>query len=194
MRTISRATIVGFALSTLLLLPASALAEPFPAGASERRLDLEAARLTVFAYRPACRNPSLLLVFHGQNHNADDYRDWARPLADKHCMLVVAPSLGIPLQMGITALALCLVAVVVRDDRRRMGMFVNGYRRGATRPVALAIAGVTIVLLMAQIEARDHGLSIATRAGIAALEFIVATAGSVMWQRAFVRELRKQSS
>jgi pimeloyl-ACP methyl ester carboxylesterase len=32
-----------------------------------------------------------LLVFHGQNHNADDYRDWARPLADKHCMLVVAP-------------------------------------------------------------------------------------------------------
>ena len=109
-------------------------------------------------------------------------------------MLVIAPSLGFALQIGITTLALCLVAVVVRDDRRRMGMFVNGYRRGATRPVALAIAGVTIVLLMAQIEARDHGLSIATRVGIAALEFVVATAGSVMWQRAFVRELRRRSS
>jgi len=91
MRTITLSTIVGFALSMLVFLPAPDAAEPFATVASERRLDLAATRLTVYTYRPACRDPSLLLVLHGQNHNADDYRDWARPLADKHCMLVVAP-------------------------------------------------------------------------------------------------------
>ena len=91
MRTITLSTIVGFALSMLVFLPTPDAAEPFATGASERRLDLGATRLTVYTYRTACRDPSLLLVLHGQNHNADDYRDWARPLADKHCMLVVAP-------------------------------------------------------------------------------------------------------
>lgn len=73
-------------------------------------------------------------------------------------MLVIVPSHGIPLQRRVTALALCLAAVVVRDDRRRMGMLVNGYRRSATRPIALALAGVTIVLLMAELHARGAGL------------------------------------
>jgi pimeloyl-ACP methyl ester carboxylesterase len=73
----------------LLALPGAAA--PLSAASGERRLSLGDLRLTVFTYRPACRDPSLLLVFHGRNHNADDYRDWARPLADKHCMLVVAP-------------------------------------------------------------------------------------------------------
>ncbi len=91
MRTITLSTIVGFALPMLVFLPAPDAAEPFATGASERRLDLGATRLIVYTYRTACRDPSLLLVLHGQNHNADDYRDWARPLADKHCMLVVAP-------------------------------------------------------------------------------------------------------
>lgn len=91
MRTISLTAVVSLTLSTMVALPAPGAAMPLPAGSSERRLSLADARLTVFAYRPACRDPSLLLVFHGQGHNADDYRDWARPLADKHCMLVVAP-------------------------------------------------------------------------------------------------------
>ena len=89
MRTISLGAAAGLMLFMALALPAAAA--PLPAGSGERRLDVGGARLTVFTYRPACSDPSLLLVFHGQNHNADDYRDWARPLADRHCMLVVAP-------------------------------------------------------------------------------------------------------
>jgi len=91
MRTIALTAVVSLVLSTMVALPAPGAAMPLPAGSSERRLSLADARLTVFTYRPACRDPSLLLVFHGQGHNAADYRDWARPLADKHCMLVVAP-------------------------------------------------------------------------------------------------------
>jgi pimeloyl-ACP methyl ester carboxylesterase len=91
MRTISLTAVVSLTLSTMPVALPPGAATRWPAGSSERRLSLADARLTVFTYRPACRDPSLLLVFHGQGHNADDYRDWARPLADKHCMLVVAP-------------------------------------------------------------------------------------------------------
>lgn len=93
LRTISLVAAVGLVVSALVSLPAPGTAEPLPAGSGERRLSL-GTRLTVLTYRPACNEPSLLLVFHGQNHNAGDYRDWARPLADKHCMLVVAPRFG----------------------------------------------------------------------------------------------------
>jgi hypothetical protein len=33
----------------------------------------------------------LLLVFHGVARNARTYRDYARPLADRNCLLLVAP-------------------------------------------------------------------------------------------------------
>jgi predicted esterase len=66
-------------------------AEPFPAGPGEQRVKLEDATLTVFSYRPNCPEPALMIVFHGQNRNANDYRDWSRPLADAHCLLVAAP-------------------------------------------------------------------------------------------------------
>jgi dienelactone hydrolase len=47
--------------------------------------------LDIYTYRPDCPDPRLLLVFHGSDRNAADYRDNARPLADKGCMIVVAP-------------------------------------------------------------------------------------------------------
>ena len=91
MRTITLGAVAGLMLFMPMALSLPAAAASLPAGSGERRLDVGGMHLTVFTYRPACSNPSLLLVFHGQNHNADDYRDWARPLADRHCMLVVAP-------------------------------------------------------------------------------------------------------
>jgi pimeloyl-ACP methyl ester carboxylesterase len=89
MRKICRAVPAGLAL--WLSLSMMAAAAPLPAGSSEQRIELKGVSLTVFSYRPGCREPSLLIVLHGQNHNADDYRDWARPLADRNCMLVAAP-------------------------------------------------------------------------------------------------------
>jgi hypothetical protein len=53
--------------------------------------DLGGDRLEVFTYRPQCADPSLLLVFHGAQRDAEDYRDHARPIADRLCMLVLAP-------------------------------------------------------------------------------------------------------
>jgi poly(3-hydroxybutyrate) depolymerase len=77
-------------LSCLLAAP-SVAAEPIPLRSGRQTADVNGTRLTVFTYRPACSDPSLLLVFHGIARNAADYRDYTRTLADRDCLLVVAP-------------------------------------------------------------------------------------------------------
>ncbi|HEV2674807.1 MAG TPA: hypothetical protein VGV37_09710 [Aliidongia sp.] len=48
--------------------------------------------LDVYTYRPAdCVPTGFLIVFHGVDRNADTYRDHAKPLADKLCLIVAAP-------------------------------------------------------------------------------------------------------
>ena len=69
----------------------AAAAERFPAGSGEQTVKLKGEELPLFTYRPDCREPSLLIVLHGASRKADDYRDWLRPLADQHCLLVAAP-------------------------------------------------------------------------------------------------------
>ena len=73
---------------------ARALADPIAMGSGRQTVDLDGIRLNVFTYRPdGCADLSLLLVFHGNARDADRYRDDARALADKNCLLVVAPRL-----------------------------------------------------------------------------------------------------
>ena len=70
---------------------AAALA-PIGAGANQYTIAVGGEDMTVFTYRPTnCANPSLLLVFHGLGRNAAGYRDSARPIADRLCMIVVTP-------------------------------------------------------------------------------------------------------
>lgn len=68
-----------------------AAAAPIEAGASQQTARVGGKDMTVFLYRPACSDPSLLVVFHGVGRNADGYRNHARPIADKLCMIVLAP-------------------------------------------------------------------------------------------------------
>jgi alpha-beta hydrolase superfamily lysophospholipase len=75
-----------------ILAPASA--DPISAGVGKQMVNMGGTPVEVFTYRPTqCSDPSLLLVFHGAARDAEDYRDYARPLADRLCMLVVAPLL-----------------------------------------------------------------------------------------------------
>jgi pimeloyl-ACP methyl ester carboxylesterase len=73
------------------LTSAPGAAEPLGAGTAQQTVDLSGTRMKVFTYRPACSNPSLLLVFHGAARDASNYRNDARPLADRLCTLVLAP-------------------------------------------------------------------------------------------------------
>jgi dienelactone hydrolase len=71
------------------LLAAAAVAEPIPQGSGRQSVQFGSTEMVVFTFRPQCHASSLLLVFHG-NAGVPRYRDYARPIADRNCMVVVA--------------------------------------------------------------------------------------------------------
>jgi poly(3-hydroxybutyrate) depolymerase len=77
---------------TVTTSPQAAAVGPTPTGSSEQTADLDGTALQVFTYRPAdCTVSGALLVFHGLSRNVADYRDNGIPLAQRYCLLVVAP-------------------------------------------------------------------------------------------------------
>jgi hypothetical protein len=83
----------GIAVTMLACLLAGprAGADPIAGGSGRQTVDLGGTPLVVFTYRPSCSDPSLLLIFHGNARNPGSYRDNARALADKNCLLLAAP-------------------------------------------------------------------------------------------------------
>ena len=106
-------------------------------------------------------------------------------------LLVGSATVSMPVQLAGTALGMGLTAWIVMDDRRRYGVFINGYRRGATLPLTFALLLAVIALMFAALRAREGGWSPWSKAGIGVLAFAVATWASVVWQRVYMRELRK---
>jgi len=74
-------------------------------------------------------------------------------------------------------------------QRRRLGFFINGYRRGRTRPIAMAIVGVYLLLFSfaAYLKAEDglHWPALA----LGMLMFCLATWGSAVWQARYQAEM-----
>jgi hypothetical protein len=66
-------------------------AGPIAPGSGQQTADVDGTKFEISTYRPNCSSPSILVVLHGLNRNADRYRDYARRLGDRLCMLVVAP-------------------------------------------------------------------------------------------------------
>ena len=108
-------------------------------------------------------------------------------------MAAINVTFAVPAQYRALLIIAWVVAgfALVISDRRRSGTFVNGYRRGRTLSVTLALLGMVMALLFAQIHAVRSGLSWQTSAGIAVLTFLLATLASVIWQRVYVAELRE---
>jgi poly(3-hydroxybutyrate) depolymerase len=77
-------------LFTLLcvMLPAA----PLPPGASSRDIPTTGGTITVFTYKPSLyQDGPLVLVFHGVNRNAEDYRNFAIAVAERFKVIVAAP-------------------------------------------------------------------------------------------------------
>ncbi len=78
-----------------LLLAACLLvgqAAAIPTGPAKIEVALDGYTLDVFTYKPASyQGGRMLMVFHGVDRNAEEYRDDARGMADRFGMLVVAP-------------------------------------------------------------------------------------------------------
>jgi hypothetical protein len=95
--------------------------------------------------------------------------------------------------LALEPLFLLAVVLIVRWDRKRTGMFINGYRNGRTRPVAFTMLGMTLALLALGIWLKDsRGLAWAPLA-CGAVAFVVAYLGSRWWQSVFRRELNGAS-
>ena len=103
--------------------------------------------------------------------------------------LVMSPAFETPVRFAILAALFCLIPIIVQSDRRRMGMFINGYRRGKTRLVAIGIVIVEMALysvgLVRGLEHHDH----VTPLALGLVAFAIGIAGSMLWQRVFVREM-----
>ena len=102
---------------------------------------------------------------------------------------VASPALPVVFRMATLALLLCSIAIIVRWDRRRTGMFVNGYRRGRTRKVTFAMLGVILPLYLLGSWLSDmRGLAWPSLVmGVVAAG--LAYAGSLWWMRVFRREM-----
>ena len=79
--------------------------------------------------------------------------------------------------------------LIIWHDRRRDGFFINGYKAGPTRRVAMMIAAGSLLLLVAGIVLRDElGWTSAPLAcGAAAL--VAGTLGSRWWERVYRQDL-----
>lgn len=65
-----------------------------PTGSGQQTAELNSVPIQVFTYKPSgCAVFAIVLVFHGESRDAGPYRDHATPLAQRFCMLVVAPYL-----------------------------------------------------------------------------------------------------
>ena len=103
--------------------------------------------------------------------------------------LVATPAVPLALRFVLLALIFVAIALVVQSDRRRLGVFVNGYRRGKTRLVALPMLALILLLYAASCYfALNRGQPRISLA-LAAASFVIGYIGSMIWQRVFVREL-----
>ena len=75
---------------------AVASAEPLPVGRGQFELLQGGTSLAVFTYKPAAyKDGPLLIVFHGVLRNAENYRDFAIPMAERFGVILVAPRLDV---------------------------------------------------------------------------------------------------
>lgn len=103
--------------------------------------------------------------------------------------LVLSPAVPLVWRFAILAALLVGLILIVRSDRRRLGVFINGYRRGRTRLVVIPLLlGVLVLYSLSTVAALDWHLPWISLA-CAAITFPVCYYGSAVWQSVFRREL-----
>jgi hypothetical protein len=94
-----------------------------------------------------------------------------------------------PVMFGVEGLVMLTAVVMFVLYRRKNGFFVNGYRKGRTRPVVFAMLAVYVVVLGAAGLIKEIYKLAWPALVLGLLMFCVATWASVVWQRVYQREL-----
>ena len=103
--------------------------------------------------------------------------------------LIATPAIDLPMRFAALAVLLAAIPLIIASDRKRTGMFINGYRRGKTRIVVAAILAVELgIYSLSCVRALGHGDKVTPLLlGLAGI--VIGTLGSMLWQRVFVSEL-----
>jgi hypothetical protein len=103
--------------------------------------------------------------------------------------LVTLPVVPLPFRLAAIPFVFMSIFLIVRWDKRRLGVFIKGYRRGKTRIITFLM----LVLVLGSSSASDYFLSSheipAVSLALAAITFLIGYLGSLLWQRVFVSEL-----
>lgn len=103
--------------------------------------------------------------------------------------LVASPALPLPLRFALLASIFVAIGLIVRSDRRRLGVFINGYRRGKTRLVTFPMLLLILALSAASLYFGEGRGQPMISLALAVVSFVIGYVGSVLWQQVFVREL-----
>lgn len=145
-------------------------------------IDKDEARAALGALAAAQRDLSEMALCPPWRHGA---------FALLEAALVASPVLPFPVRIGLVAVVIAGFVLCMQHDRRRLGIFINGYRRGRTRRVILVLVPAVLALYLASVWATfEAGLPLVSLV-LAVITFGVCLWGSVIWQRVFLRELRE---
>ena len=106
-------------------------------------------------------------------------------------LLVTGAGLPLPWQVAAFVIAMAAIVWIKKWDEKRYGVFINGYRRGATLPftILLLVAMLGFVFLQIRLRGDEVPLFVPLAVGLAA--FFLGTGASVIWSRIFRREMER---
>ena len=105
-------------------------------------------------------------------------------------LLLLGIALPFSWQIPITLLALGLIFLVIRSDKKRHGMFVSGYQRGRTGWVVAAIVALFIAMLLLANTLVTDPLDSALFWAIETVLLAGSTALSLVWEKVYRADLK----
>ncbi len=104
--------------------------------------------------------------------------------------LVLAVTVPSPWLLPIQIVSFAGMVLLLRHDRVRYGVFVNGYRRGRTLPVTLGLLAAELGIVLLALPARQLPFPSPRGLACVAAAFLIATLASVLFQRVWIAEIR----
>ncbi len=111
-----------------------------------------------------------------------------RHLAFAAIVAIMVLAVGLRALQGLAPLGVVGLVLLIQWDRRRYGVFINGYRRGATLPLTLGLFLFMVAAMSASLWGREHGHPWIGFASAGA-SFLVALGASYGWHAIYRREM-----
>lgn len=131
------------------------------------RIDTSRARLALAADCPPARHLAFAAVMGALVLS---------PLAGRYQLVTIVP-------------IMLAVVLIIQWDRRRLGMFINGYRRGRTRLVSAGLLLAILSLYFVSARLAHEAKLVWPSILLAAAAMLISYVGSTIWQRVFRREM-----